>query len=163
MDGITPTMDISRNYDGFGGGSMWLFAILALFLFGGNGGWGNRYGYGNPATVEDLNTTSNFQRLESQVRANADLTERKTDAINNGICSLGYEMANKFAHTDALIIAENQKTRDLLYQNKIETLQGQVNQLQLQQATCGVVRYPMSTAYAVPSMCFNCGCNGQNI
>ena len=53
---------------GFGGGSgIWLFAILAL-MWGGFGG--NRYNNGlesRCATVEDLNNTQNFARLENQV------------------------------------------------------------------------------------------------
>lgn len=155
MEGIQPTLPVG-GYDSFGGGSgIWLFAILAL-MWGGFGG--NRFGNQNYATQDDLN----FSRLESQVRANAELTERKADAISNGICSLGYTLAEKFGQTDALIIAENQKTRDLIQANKIEQLQGRINQLELAQATAGVVRYPTSVAYSAGySPCFNCGCNAS--
>lgn len=154
--GITPVMDMNGGECGFGGGGLWLFAILAL-MWGGFGG--NRFGNDSVATKDDLN----FSRLENQVRSNAELTERKTDAINNGLCSLGYEVANKFGETNALIIAENQKTRDLIQQNKIETLQGRINQLELSQALCGVVRYPNGMTYnAGPSPFCNCG-NGYNI
>lgn len=155
--GIVPTMPVGGYGDGFGcgGSGIWLFAILAL-MSGGFGGFGGRGS--QVATTDDLN----FGRLESQVRANAELTERKTDNINNGLCSLGYEVANKFGETNALIIAENQKTRDMLQQNKIEALQGRINQLELQQALCGVVRYPTQTNFAVPSPIFNgCGWNGN--
>lgn len=154
--GIMPTMDIG-GADGFGNG-LWLFAILALMW----GGFGNRNV--NPASVEDISNMNNFTRMESQIRANADLTERKTDAINNGICTLGYEVANKFGETNALVIAENQKTRDLLQQNKIESLQAQISQLQLQQALAGVVRYPSSITYngGTAPFCPGCCNNGNN-
>ena len=70
MDGITPTYNLAdRSYDGFGSGSgLWLFAILALM--NGGFGWGNRgFGVdGRVATVEDLNNSANFTRLESQVQ-----------------------------------------------------------------------------------------------
>lgn len=150
--GIMPTLPVGG--DGFGGGSgIWLFAILALMSGGfGFGGRGSQV-----ATTDDLN----FGRMESQVRANAELTERKADAISNGICNLGYTLAEKFGQTDALIIAENQKTRDMLQQNKIEALQGEINDLKLKQAMCGVVRYPTQTNYAVPAPYF-CG-NGNAI
>lgn len=153
MDGIQPTLPIGN--DGFGGGSgIWLFAILAL-MWGGFGG--NRFG-NNCATQDDLN----FGRMENQVRANAELTERKTDAINNGLCSLGYTVAEKFGETNALIIAENQKTRDLIQQNKIEALQNRISQLELQQAMCGVVRYPNGLTYTAGSSPFcNCNCNNN--
>lgn len=148
--GIVPTMPIGG--DSFGGSSgIWLFAILAL-MSGGFGGFGGR----NVATQDDLN----FSRLENQVRANAQLTETKTDAINNGLCKLGYEMATKFGETNALVIAENQKTRDLLQQNKIEALQQQVADLKLQQQMCGVVRYPNGLTYTAGSSPF-CPCNGS--
>ena len=39
--GIVPTMDYSRNYDGFGEGS-WIWILVLLFAFWGNNGWGNR-------------------------------------------------------------------------------------------------------------------------
>lgn len=150
MEGITPTLPIGSN-DGFGNSGIWLFAILALM----SGGFGyGRYGQ-NCATQDDLN----FSRLENQVRANAELTERKADAISNGLCSLGYEVANKFGETNALIIAENQKTRDLIQQNKIEALQSKVNQLELNQAMAGVVRYPNGYVYTAGNSPFcNCGC-----
>lgn len=153
MEGIQPTLPIGN--DGFGSGSgIWLFAILALMGFGGfNGGR-------NVATADDLN----FGRLENQVRANAELTERKADAISNGICSLGYTLAEKFGETNALIIAENQKTRDLIQQNKIEMLQGKINQLELNQALAGVVRYPNGFTYNAGTSPFcNCNCGNGNI
>ena len=47
----------------------------------------------------------------------------------------------------------------MMAQDKIENLQAQVSNLQLQNQLAGVVRYPMNTMYGVPSPCFNgCGC-----
>lgn len=149
--GIMPTMNVGS--DGFGGNNaLFLFAILALM--GGGFGWGGR-GV-NVATQDDLN----FARLENQVRANAELTERKADTITNGICTLGYTQAEKFGETNAIIIAEAQKTRDLMQQNKIEALQGRINQLELAQAMAGVVRYPSGLTYCAGSSPF-CGCQGN--
>lgn len=94
MDGgIQPTYNLAdRGYGygdgfGFGGSGLWLFAILAL-MWGGNGFFGNRNGYydGRAATVEDLNNSANFTRLESQVMNNGNRIESKTDAIINGVC-----------------------------------------------------------------------------
>lgn len=144
MDGITPTFPIGG--DGFGNGSgIWLFAILAL-MWGGFGG--NRFGgYGNPATVEDLNTTSNFARLEGQIRANADLTERKTDAISNGLCTLGYDLQAQINNVNSNVVAQAQSIKDMLYEDKICALQSRINQLELANATSNIVRYPTTTVY----------------
>lgn len=67
------------------------------------------------------------------------------------------------ANTNALqatIVAENQKTRDLMAQNKIESLQSKVQALELAQATNNVVRYPNGWTYnAGPSpFCGGCSC-----
>jgi len=51
-----------------------------------------------------------------------------------------------------------QKILDALAQNKIEALQGKINQLELAQAVAGVVRYPSSTSYTAGYSPFcNCG------
>ena len=70
-----------------------------------------------------------------------------------------YDGAMRDAATNANITAQIQSVKDMISQNKIETLQAQVNQLQMQNQLAGVVRYPNNTVYSVPSPCFNgCGC-----
>jgi len=74
-----------------------------------------------------------------------------------------FDMANYNAATAAAIHAEGEATRALLQQNKIESLQGQINNLQLQNAVAGVVRYPMATTYSSGANPFcscgtGCGC-----
>lgn len=177
---------------GFGGGSgLWLFAILALMW--GGGPFGNRGNFdGRCATVEDLANQSNFTRLEDQVRANAQLTQSTATNIYNGICDLGYEMATKFGETDKQIAQcccetnrnidavryENamntasinanttagvQRILDQLCADKAAAQAARINQLELQQALCGVVRYPLATTYNA-GYPFSCGCGfNQNI
>lgn len=70
-----------------------------------------------------------------------------------------YDGAIRDAATNANFTAQIQSVKDMIAQNKIESLQNQVNQLSLQNAMNGVVRYPTNTFYAVPSPCFGgCGC-----
>lgn len=76
-----------------------------------------------------------------------------------------YDLANFAAATREAIHADGEATRAMLQQNKIESLQGQISQLQLQAALCGVVRYPQATTYTSGSNPF-CGCGngcGGNI
>ena len=195
--GIQPVMNVGGGYGcndgfGFGGSGIWLFAILAL-MWGGNGMFG-RNGYdGRCATVEDINNSANFTRLESQVQANGQAIAGVNTNLSNAICSLGYEMATKFGDTDRQIAEcccginrnidavryENalntaainanttagiQKVLDKLCADKTEALQAKISQLELQQAMCGVVRYPQNFSYAVGtpfSVGMGCGC--QNI
>ena len=73
-----------------------------------------------------------------------------------------YDNAMNTAAINATTTAQTQKILDALNQSKIETLQNQVNQLELQSQLAGVVRYPMSTAYTSGCNPFcNCGCGGN--
>lgn len=187
--GIVPTMPLGNGSSMFGGDGIWIFALLIL-LFGANGGFGfgGRGFDGRVATVEDLNNSANFTRLESQVMNNGNRIESKADATYSGICDLGYEMAKQFADTNsqlascccttqraidsvnyngamntasinATTTAQTQKILDALAQNKIEALQGRINQLELNNAVAGVVRYPSAMTYAYNANPF---CGGFN-
>ena len=75
-----------------------------------------------------------------------------------------YDGAMRDANTNANLTAQIQSVKDMIAQNKIEALQGQVNQLQLAQATSGVLRFPNSWSYGAgpfPPIFGGCGCNGN--
>lgn len=75
------------------------------------------------------------------------------------IMQSNYDGAMRDAATNANFTAQIQSVKDMIAQDKIESLQAQVNKLELAQATSGIVRYPTTTSYAVPSPCFGgCGC-----
>lgn len=77
---------------------------------------------------------------------------------NRNIDSVRFDMANYAAQSNANTVAMTQKVLDALNQNKVDALQNRVNQLELQSAMCGVVRYPNSMAYNAGSSPFcNCG------
>lgn len=67
----------------------------------------------------------------------------KTQVMQND-----YNGAMRDAATNANFTAQIQGLKDLMYQNKIEALQGQVSQLQLQAATSNVLRFPNAWTYA---------------
>lgn len=193
--GIQPVMNMNPTYGNgmFGGDDgLWIFALLILLGMGGGGFFGNN---GRYATVEDLNNSANFTRLENQVMNNGNRIESKTDYIVNGLSDLGYEMAQQFGNTrsaiaecccenrlaiantnahidqataaiNATTAAMGQKILDKLCEDKISALQGRINQLELQQAVSGVVRYPNTISYsagASPFCATACGCNGYAI
>ena len=75
-----------------------------------------------------------------------------------------YDGAMRDAATNANFTAQIQSVKDMIAQNKIESLQAQVSQLQLAQATSGVLRYPNSWSYnAGPFPPLFGGCNCGNI
>lgn len=130
--------------DGWDGNGAWWIIVLFLFMFGA--GW-NRGGgaNGEPVTEAGLCNAMNFNNLENAVGR---LSDQNTASIN--------------ANTTAAV----QKVLDAIQKDKIEALQGQVNQLQLQSALCGVVRYPNSTTFTAGyNPYFNanaCGCGCGN-
>ena len=73
------------------------------------------------------------------------------------IMQSNYDGAMRDAQTNANFTAQIQSVKDMIAQDKIESLQNQVNQLQLQQAVTGVVRYPMQSTYCSGANPF-CGC-----
>lgn len=76
------------------------------------------------------------------------------------IMQSNYDSAMRDAATNANFTAQIQSIKDMIAQDKIESLQNQVNQLQLAQAVAGVVRYPMQTTYSsgCNPFCGGCGC-----
>lgn len=70
-----------------------------------------------------------------------------------------YDALKNTNDINAVTIEQTQKILDAMAQNKIEALQGRVNQLELQNAVAGVVRYPSSATYNAGGSPFcNCGC-----
>lgn len=161
MDGIQPTMSVNGGNDAWGSG-IWLFAILALMW----GGWGgNRMGgdvAGRCATVEDLNESANFTRLESQVARGNDATTQGFQQIFNAFSRQGYENLQQVSELKGEIAAGIQSIKDMLSAEKISQQQQRINKLEMEQMFNGVVKYPANAVYATPNPFFPgsgcCGC-----
>lgn len=178
-------------FDGNNGG-MWIFALLILLLIGGGGFFGNnRTNNSDSVTEAGLCNAMNFNNLENSVGRLSDSLQNDYMGLQNGICNLGYETLRNFnglqsqlsecccttqraidgvnyngaintANINANTTAQTQKILDAISQNKIDTLQAQVNQLQMQNAMCGVVRYPNSTTFSAGiNPYFNNSCCGN--
>lgn len=182
---------VTRNNDGFGFGNegLWLFAILAL-MGGGFGNWNNR---GNGCVTEaDLCNANSFSELKGQVGRMNDQQAAIARQSDNAICQLGYQelqnfnalerqlaecccrnelaiqsvkfdMANYSAATNAAITANAQKILDKMNEDKQAAMAARIQSLELQQALCGVVRYPNAMTYNAGYSPFfgnyGCGCN----
>lgn len=86
-------------------------------------------------------------------------TAAATDAQ---IARNNYDAAMRDAATNANFTAQIQGVKDMIAQNKIESLQSQISQLQLQNATANVLRYPNQWTYNggfFPPMQRGCGCS----
>lgn len=176
MEGLTAS-DVAlmqKDTNDWGGGSfMWIFALLILLLVGGGGLFGNS---GQAVTEAGLCNAMNFNGLENAVGRLNDSLQADYMGLQNGLCNLGYETLKNFNDTQksiadvninlltqsnaiqALNNANTQKILDVLSTNRIADMQNQINQLQLQNAMCGVVRYPTQTSYCSGANPFASGC-----
>lgn len=176
MEGLTAS-DVAlmqKDTNDWGGGSfMWIFALLILLFVGGGGLFGNN---GQAVTEAGLCNAMNFNGLENAVGRLNDSLQADYMGLQNGLCNLGYETLKNFNDTQksiadvnmnlltqsnaiqALNNANTQKILDVLSTNRIADMQNQINQLQLQNAMCGVVRYPTQTSYCSGANPFTSGC-----
>lgn len=108
----------------------------------------------------------NFAQTQQTIQ-NGDyaLAQQMSDCCcktNRNIDDLKYNASMNTAAINENTTAQVQKVLDAICQGKIEALQAQVSQLQMQNALCGVVRYPSATTYnAGFNPYFNgaaCGC-----
>lgn len=174
----------------FGGSwMMWIFALLILPMITGGGFFGNN-GRGDVVTESALCNANSFNELKSsvgrgfdqqtqfafqnqrdmcevaatlsaQIAAAAAAQERCCCETKGLIQQTQYEAAQNTAAINANVTAQVQKVLDAICGNRMADMQNQINQLQLQSALCGVIRYPTSTTYgaANPFFNFGCGCN----
>ena len=70
-----------------------------------------------------------------------------------------YDAALRDAATNANLVAQAQEIKDLFQANKFEAMQNRINQLELQNALQGVVRYPNGWTYNAGNSPFCGGCN----
>ena len=193
MDYPSPA-DIKAVTDGddgmFGGGSILLVLVLFFVLMMGGGNWGGR---GNAVTEADLCNANSFSELKAGVARNGDAISGMYTGLQNGLSNLGYETLRNFntlqaqladccctiqrgidsvnyngaINTSNIIQAQErgtQKILDAICGNRMADMQNQINQLQLQAALCGVVRYPNAITYnAGTSPFFGGCCNPCNI
>ena len=92
------------------------------------------------------------------------LVQATSAATNAQIAQSNYDAAMRDAATNANFTAQIQSVKDEIAQNKIEALQAQVSQLQLAQATSGMLRFPNSWSYGAgpfPPIFGCCAGNGN--
>lgn len=82
-------------------------------------------------------------------------TLRAIDGVN-------YANAQNTASINANTTAQVQKVLDAITENKVDALRGRINQLELNNAVAGVVRYPTTFSYNAGQspFCGGCGFNG---
>ena len=89
------------------------------------------------------------------------LVQATASATQAQIAQSDYNAAMRDAATNAKFTEQIQSVKDQIAQNKIEALQAQVSQLQLAQATSGMLKFPNSWSYGAGPFPPIFGCCGQ--
>lgn len=120
--------------------------------------------YNNLSEIRDVqsavatsgaNIINNLTALQANMQNCCCTTQRAIDGVN-------YNLATESAAIQANSTANTQKILDALATNRMADMQNQINQLQLQNAVAGVVRYPMQTSYCSGANPFGT-CSSYNI
>ena len=179
--------------NGWGGGGAWWIIILFLFMFGmggGGWGWGNRgndaltraemqqgfdtqeitrkldginYGICDGFYAQNTTMLNGFAGVTSAVRDAQFAAQQCCCETNRNIDSVRYDAQKNTCDITSAIHAEGEATRALIQKNEMQSLRDRLQQMELREAMCGVVRYPMATTYTSGGNPF-CGCNnGCNI
>ena len=179
--------------NGWGGGGAWWIIILFLFMFGmggGGWGWGNRgndaltraemqqgfdtqeitrkldginYGMCDGFYAQNTTMLNGFAGVTSAVRDAQFAAQQCCCETNRNIDSVRYDAQKNTCDITTAIHAEGEATRALIQKNEMQSLRDRLQQMELREAMCGVVRYPMATTYTSGGNPF-CGCNnGCNI
>lgn len=187
LSDIAVATDGRRN-NGFGDGGDWWVILLFLFAMGGGGfgGWGNGQGLTQAQMQQGFDTQEITRKLDGISYGLADGFYAQnttmlngfrevTDAVqqarfdaqhcccetNRNIDNVRYEGAKNTCDIIQAQHEDTQKILDAITGNRIADMQNQINQLQLREALCGVVRYPNATTYTAGGNPFfggGCGC-----
>lgn len=84
-----------------------------------------------------------------------------TAQINSNIAQNRYEAALNTAAINDNTTAQTQKILDAIAGNRMADMQNQINQLQLQNATAGMLRFPQAWTYGAGAFPPIFGCPGQ--
>lgn len=106
--------------------------------------------YDTTSAIKDANynTLGEIRDLQASVASGFAQSQECCCNVLRAIDGVNYQGAVNTASINANTTAQVQKVLDTLAQNKIESLQARINQLELAQATSNVLRYPNSTTYS---------------
>lgn len=148
--------------------------LIGLLIIAGIFGYGNGFGFGgnnSALTTAEMQmglynqTTDNAIRgLSSQVASVNDAV--LTDKYDNALLmkDVSNQLSNSIAGIGNLVVQENQATRNMIMQNKIDTLADQVTVLRGENSNLKQNEYLLSqlaTTAPKPPCYYNCGCGSS--
>lgn len=109
----------------------------------------NQSKYDNINVMKDIQSQLQLQlsNLGTMEQAIGDKVQQCCCDTNRNIDSVKYENAMNTASINANTTAQTQKVLDAISTNRMADMQNQINQLQLQNAMAGVMRFPQSWSF----------------
>lgn len=158
---------LSNRSTGGGGAFIWIFGLLILLSMINGGGIGGNRGYTPQyATQADIQTSQMFGQMldgNRDIANRIDSAKYDTIAVGKDIESVLLSQVGDIKTTMAQLMANQneccmnsrlemanntQKILDAMATNRMADMQNQINYLQLQQATAGMMRFPNQWTYA---------------
>ena len=172
-----------------GGGGLLILVILFLFFFmGGRGGMAEngaltraemQQGFDTQEITRKLDGITNglsdgfYAQNTTMMNGFAGVTAAVKEAqfaaqqccceTNRNIDGVRYDAQKNTCDIITAIHAEGEATRNLMQQAEMQQMRDRMQRMELREAMCGVVRYPMTTSYTSGGNPFCGGCCAQNI
>ena len=175
---------------GGGGGALLILVILFLFFFMGGRGTGAaengaltraemQAGFDTQEITRKLdgltqglcdgfyaqNTTmmGGFATVQAAVKEAQFAAKDCCCETNRNIDAVRYDNQKNTCDIITAIHAEGEATRNLIQQNEMQQMRDRMQRMELREAMCGVVRYPMQTTYTSGGNPFCGGCSCPNV
>lgn len=123
---VAPTGGTTGGFGGFGdNGAWWLIVLIVLFGGWGWGGYGNGgFGGGQSTSVyEGYVLNNDMSQLSRAISDSYQMTERKLDGINNGLCSGFYQEAQLVNGLEKSIASGVYTIQDAIQANTVAGMQ----------------------------------------
>jgi len=152
--------------DGWGNGGSLVTLLLLFALISGGGFWGNNRGdfgqYATAASQQEILFGQRFQDIDNKIDRIGNGIADATFALNNAITTEGRAIQTQLCAINSNIDNKFAALEKSQLEQRIAEQAAQINQLQMAQQMCGVVRYPNGMTYnaGTSPFCNNgCGCN----
>ena len=119
---------------------------------------GINYGICDGFYAQNTTMLNGFAGVTSAVRDAQFAAQQCCCETNRNIDAVRYDAQKNTCDITTAIHAEGEATRALIQKNEMQNLRDRLQQMELREAMCGVVRYPMATTYTSGGNPF-CGCN----
>lgn len=165
-------MALTKDNDMFGGIGGFILLFIFLMAISGNGfGWGNNGNVSQMATADLLYNQSTDNAIRGLAAGQCGITDTILNSKYDTALMLkdaSQQLSNSVASLGNLVVQENQNTRNMILQNKIDTLsdtitvlRGENSNLKQTADITNNILSNLATTAPKPPCYYNCGCGSS--